>query len=144
MLHSDTVSPTAEKKSFFRISEPVFLLRISKEPVWTAILMPSGCVDRMVGKISISSLTDVSEKIIYFLSFCHSDILCYRVPNQNGIYSILCGVDGFCCPHLGCGIWASPNILVTPWLSFGAISLVFIHFCTTLIIAHCIWNQRLI
>ena len=27
--------------------------------------MPSGCVDRMVDKISISSLTDVSEKVIF-------------------------------------------------------------------------------
>jgi len=34
--------------------------------------------------------------------------------------------------------------LVSPWLSLGAISLVFIHFCITFIITHFIWSQRIV
>lgn len=114
VLHKGAVSPVAEK-SFLRITEPVFLRRMSKDPVWIMILVVSGCVDRMVSNISVSSLTDVSVKVRFWVF-----AILTRVTNQNCVNFIWCGVSQ--CPQPGGGFGAFPCVLDGPWLSFEAIS----------------------
>ena len=48
---------------FLRISEQVFLCRISKYPAWLIILILLGCVERITGNSPVSSLTDVSARV---------------------------------------------------------------------------------
>ena len=54
---------SSREKSFFRISEAVFLHRMSKDPVCIIMFISVGCVERIVGNISVSSLTDVLSKV---------------------------------------------------------------------------------
>lgn len=77
------------QKSLFRISEPVFLYRTSKDPAWIIILVLLGCVESLTCNSFVSFLTDGSA-VVRFSVFAILTCLVLEHPTTvvSGLSSV--------------------------------------------------------